>query len=209
MTFLLVPTPLTEGAQIHLGFQRAWNEISEEVLLSIQQAFLAHPDYSLVFVGGSMGGAVATVGAAYLREAGYTIDLYTYGAPRVGNGILSDFITNQPGLERRVTHNADPVPRLPPTNLFPSYRHISPEIWIQGEPTNPDQWPVEDISVCEGNWNRECNANPSNPCDMADHTFYFGSLECWNPEAVGAIETLSIPPFVQAEVIDLCTIGSD
>ncbi len=82
----------------------------------------------MVATGHSLGGAVATLAAAYLRAAGNAVDLYTYGSPRVGNDAFANFVSAQAGLEIRVTHLDDPVPRLPP--LLFSYRHTSPEYWL-------------------------------------------------------------------------------
>lgn len=186
---------------VHRGFQTAWDEIADGVLGTIEEALEEFPDFDIVFAGGSMGGAVATLGAANARAAGHEVDLYTFGSPRVGNDILSDFITNQPGAEYRVTHNEDPVPRLPPTTLFPAYRHISPEYWLTGEPADPDHWPVEDIKVCEGNASRECIARPGNGNNILDHTFYLGSLECWAEDAAGTFGVSDIPPEIQEEIL--------
>lgn len=183
--FGLVPNGLVNGAMVHRGFHRAWSEISESVRDTLRDAESRYPGYSIVFTGGSFGGAIATYGAANLRAAGYAIDLYTYGSPRIGNGILSNFITNQPGARYRVTHGEDPVPRLPPTMLFPAYRHISPEYWLTGDPADPDHWPLEEITICEGDWNLKCNGNPLNGLNWSDHTYYFGPVECWDSQTTG------------------------
>jgi hypothetical protein len=185
----------------HQGFQTAWDEIADGVFSAIEEGLAEFPDFDIVFAGGSMGGAVATLGAANARAAGYAVDLYTFGSPRIGNGPLSDFITNQPGAVYRVTHNQDPVPRLPPMTLFPAYRHISPEYWLTGEPADPDHWPVEDIKVCEGNDSRDCIANLRNGSDLMDHTFYLGGLECWAEGGEGTFGVSPIPADLQQQVL--------
>ncbi|CAG9944718.1 unnamed protein product [Clonostachys rosea f. rosea IK726] len=188
----LIPSDLVDGAKIHTGFSTAWDEISHDVLATLEEQKSKHPDYDIIVTGGSLGGAVATVAAAHIREAGYQADLYTYGSPRIGNGVLVDFITQQPGKSYRVTHRHDLVPRIPtpiiPLPDWPEYRHVSPEYWLQGEPTDPNDWPIEDIKICEGNFNFECISTPFNPIDWNlldpknDHRNYFGSLTCWNDE---------------------------
>ncbi|CAG9996465.1 unnamed protein product [Clonostachys byssicola] len=189
----LIPSDLVDGAKIHTGFSTAWDEISRDVFTTLEEQVSKHPDYDIIITGGSLGGAVATIAAAHIREAGYQADLYTYGSPRIGNGVLVDFITQQPGKSYRVTHRHDLVPRIPTPNVlwwpdWPQYRHVSPEYWLQGEPSDPNNWPIEDIKICEGNWSRECIASPSNPVDLDfsgsgnDHLNYFGSLTCWNDE---------------------------
>jgi hypothetical protein len=200
LNFTLIPNDLAQGALIHGGFQLAWSEISDSVLTTLQDAVSTYPDYDIVFTGGSLGGAVATVAGANLRAAGYDIDIYSYGSPRIGNDVLSEFIQQQPGNIYRVTHNQDPVPRLPPTALFNRYRHISPEYWLNGRPQDVDHWPVENIKICEGGWSRECIANPSNGWNLADHQSYFGSLQCWID---GTAEECVIPDDIQGQVLEL------
>ncbi|CAH0028958.1 unnamed protein product [Clonostachys rhizophaga] len=188
----LIPSDLKDGAKIHSGFSTAWNEISHDVFATLEEQVSEHPDYDIIITGGSLGGAVATIAAAHIRAAGYQADLYTYGSPRIGNDVLVDFITGQPGKSYRVTHRHDLVPRVPPPVSFlpgwAEYRHVSPEYWLQGEPSDPNNWPIKDIKICEGNWNRSCISTPGNPIDWDfespgnDHLNYFGSLTCWNDE---------------------------
>lgn len=127
--------------------------------------------------------------AAHLRSDGYELDLYTYGQPRVGNDIISDYISQSPGKLYRVTHQADPVPRLPPWQLF-GYRHTSPEIWLTGNPSDPKHWPVEDIKTCAGNLNFLCNTNPFIKYDPVDHGVYFGKMSCFKNATVEAVNTI-------------------
>jgi hypothetical protein len=198
--FTLIPNDLAEGALIHGGFQLAWSEIADSVLNTLQAAVSRYQDYDIVFTGGSLGGAVATVAGANLRAAGYDVDIYSYGSPRIGNDILSEFIQQQPGKIYRVTHNQDPVPRLPPTALFDKYRHISPEYWLHGRPEDIDHWPTDNIKICEGGWSRECIASPLNGWNLSDHQSYFGSLQCWIP---GTAEDCVIPEDAQAQLLAL------
>lgn len=41
----------------------------------VDDAVSQYPDYKLVFTGHSLGGALATIAAMVLRDAGHTIDL--------------------------------------------------------------------------------------------------------------------------------------
>lgn len=206
--FILIPNNLVAKGMVHRGFQTAWEEIAKDVLGAIKDALIDFPGYDIVFAGESMGGAVATLGAANIRAAGYKVDLYTFGSPRVGNKVLVDFITKQPGARYRVTHNEDPVPRLPPRKLFPAYGHISPEYWLTGSPANPDRWPVKNIKVCPGNANNKCNANINNGQNMTDHTHYLGSLECWKPGSAHLYGVSSIPPGITEVIIALAAIDA-
>ncbi|KAK1827862.1 putative lipase protein, partial [Podospora conica] len=165
--FLQVPCTLSLGCLAHAGFLSAWKEISTPVLRSVAAARAAHPSYKIIVTGHSLGAAVATLAAGHLRKDGKhaDVDLYTFGSPRVGNYFLAKTITDQPGREYRVTHAADPVPRLPPIVL--NYAHTAPEYWLQS--TEPG---VGDTQVCGGYFNVKCNAGEEG-FDMSLHSLYF------------------------------------
>jgi hypothetical protein len=161
---------LVAGCQAHDGFVDAWNEIYPQAKSAVGSALAANPGYRLIISGHSLGGAVATLGAAYLRRDGFANDVYTYGSPRVGNAAFTNFVTAQAGAEYRVTHGQDPVPRLPP--IVFNYRHTSPEFWLaNGESTKLNYAPSE-ILVCEGVANTECNAKGLVKIDIDAHQNY-------------------------------------
>jgi hypothetical protein len=83
-----------------------------------------------------------------------------------------------------VTHDADPVPRLPPAVLplfdLLGYRHTSPEIWLTEQTSaDPENISVENVESCEGNLNFACNANPLKFFNATDHGLYFGKMTCF------------------------------
>ncbi|KAK4250272.1 Alpha/Beta hydrolase protein [Corynascus novoguineensis] len=169
--FTQVPCDLTSGCLAHTGFLGAWNEVADRVFDGVKAARDANPDYKIVVTGHSLGGAVATIAAAYLRKDGYETDLYTYGSPRVGNHAFVDFVTLQSGGEYRVTHADDPVPRLPPILL--NYRHTSPEYWI--DPDNKESVTLEEVKFCTGYSNIQCNGGTLG-LNADSHGWYFQSL---------------------------------
>lgn len=69
---------------------------------------------------------------------------YTFGSPRLGNKALSSFISNS-GVNFRVTHLDDPVPRLP--LLLQGYTHIAPEYHIFRGDVNIRP---QDINILDG-----------------------------------------------------------
>lgn len=159
---------------MHTGFDAAWAEVSSAVMSGVAATRAAHPGYAVVVTGHSLGAAVATLAAAYLRAAAaVALDLYTYGSPRVGNGAFADFITAQPGLEVRVTHLDDPVPRLPP--LLFGYRHTSPEYWLDDGTATTTDYGVADVEVCVGDANTQCNAGTGG-LDVEAHLYYLGPI---------------------------------
>lgn len=109
------------------------------------------------------------------------MDLYTYGSPRVGNDAFVNFVTAQPGLEVRVTHLDDPVPRLPP--LLFGYRHTSPEYWLSGGSATTTNYGVADVKVCTGNANVACNAGTFG-LDVDAHLNYFLGIANCSPDGL-------------------------
>ncbi|KAL4923371.1 Alpha/Beta hydrolase protein [Aspergillus undulatus] len=158
---------LCTGCEAHGGFWKAWEVVADSIASGIESALATYPDYTIVFTGHSFGGALATLGAAQLRNAGYAIELYPYGCPRVGNEALVQYITDQ-GSNYRVTHTNDIVPRLPPMAF--GFSHISPEYWITSD---TDVTPTTaDIQVIEGVGSREGNAGEALQL-VSPHLFYF------------------------------------
>ncbi|KAJ9419482.1 hypothetical protein FOXG_07142 [Fusarium oxysporum f. sp. lycopersici 4287] len=144
---------ICSGCTAHWGFWTSWVAARGPVLQVIRTAAAINPGFRIVVTGHSLGGAIASLAAAELRNNGYSTDLYTFGAPRFGDDALSTYITNQAGGNYRVTHYNDPVPRVPP--MFVGYAHISPEYYI----STPGLAPVTtaDIRVCTGIRNPDCN----------------------------------------------------
>lgn len=128
--FPAVPTDICPDCTVDQGFYNSWLEARTGVLAVLKSTAAANPSYKVVVVGHSLGGAIAAIAAAELRNAGTSTDLYTYGQPRIGGPMVSNYITNQnQGGNFRVTHYDDPVPRLPPLVL--GFVHISPEYYIK------------------------------------------------------------------------------
>jgi predicted lipase len=82
--------------------------------------------------GHSLGGALAVFAAvdikANIKTAG-KVTLYTYGQPRVGNEVFSDFIFSL--LDKsyvRVTHYDDTVAHVPPR--ISGFKHAGNELWF-------------------------------------------------------------------------------
>ncbi|OKL61425.1 hypothetical protein UA08_03144 [Talaromyces atroroseus] len=142
--------PLTDasdicsGCKFHEGFWDAWETVASNITAQIESALSTYPGYTLVSTGHSLGAALAAIAATVFRVSGYTVELYNYGQPRIGNLALADFITTEDmGSNYRVTHTDDPVPKLPPELL--GFAHFSPEYWI----TSGNNVTVTDYNVTE------------------------------------------------------------
>lgn len=157
------------NCRVHTGFAESWKEIQDAASLAITAALGQNPGFRVVATGHSLGGAVATLGAAYLRQQGLSVDLYTYGAPRVGNEDFANWMTSQPGGQWRVTHDNDPVPRLPP--IFFGYRHLSPEYWLANGQDAQNDYPIGQVQKCMGIANTACNGGTFG-LDVVAHLHY-------------------------------------
>lgn len=170
---VLTKTNMCSGCLAEKGFWSAWMAVRSEILDTIDKAITKYPDYQIISVGHSLGGSIATLAAANLRAQGHHVTLYSYGGPRVGNRALAANLTAQAG-NYRLTHTADPVPKLPP--LVMGYVHTSPEYWIiapSSSKVQPDQ-----INVLTGlvNWHGNTGTGPPSLKDMPAHLWYFQSV---------------------------------
>ncbi|KAI1438688.1 extracellular lipase [Xylaria sp. CBS 124048] len=179
--FLQRNCSLVSGCKVHDGFERAWEEISSAVLTAVGHTKRANPDYKIVFTGHSLGAAVSTLGGAYARQAGFEVDIINYGSPRVGNAAFATFLSNSPGVEHRVTHLDDPVPRLPPILL--EYAHTTPELWLSDGSADTDVYGVNDIKECSGIESRDCNASTGG-LDIDAHLHYLGPISGCSPDEI-------------------------
>lgn len=130
---LLIPldtcdSSLVSGYKLHEGFQYAWEDVRDTAVPAVASAVAIYPTYSLILPGHSLGGAVATIAAAYFRAAGYPCDVYSYVNPQHRNEAFVNFMDAQEGSHYRVTHTNDPNPRHP--GKLSSFRHTSPELWL-------------------------------------------------------------------------------
>lgn len=66
--------------------------------------------------------------AALDLKDNFTVTLYTYGQPRVGNQAFADYVFQSlPDSYIRVVHADDLVPHMP-TRIF-GFRHAGNEVW--------------------------------------------------------------------------------
>jgi triacylglycerol lipase len=100
------------GNKVHIGFQRLFEDFQPDI-----EAYFSDKWGTVHCVGHSLGGALATLTADYLRTVGrFDVKLYTFGAPRVGLNDFSRTLTQAIGHENiyRVFHSTDPVPMIAP-----------------------------------------------------------------------------------------------
>ena len=104
------------GNMVHKGFNDTWRGCKPV----IDSFFSGKRPSRIHCVGHSLGGALATLTADYLKttHAASDVQLYTFGSPRVGGMDFARILTSRVGIANihRVFHPADPVPMVP---LFP------------------------------------------------------------------------------------------
>ena len=103
--------------KIHTGFYEQYHTIKYIIHQKISLYLLENKDPVIIFTGHSLGGALATIGAAcasiQFKHLNLNIQCYTFGSPKVGNSnfvkIFDTFVTKS----IRFVNNMDPVPMMP------------------------------------------------------------------------------------------------
>ncbi|WP_028773901.1 lipase family protein [Shewanella waksmanii] len=106
---------------VHGGFQRAFSSLKPQFQQFLNQWQTNNSTGTVHCVGHSLGGALATLTADWISSR-YTknVNLYTFGAPRVGQlGFALKNTTKVPN-NYRCTHGADLVPKVPLWPFFHS-----------------------------------------------------------------------------------------
>ena len=162
--------PRCLNCTVHAGFMDSWRNARPTVLGHVSAMRQEYPDYVVVLVGHSLGGAVAALAGAEMRLRGWEPQVTTFGEPRVGNQAFVKFVDRLFGLTepqwrslpvenrtrlefRRVTHVNDPVPLLPLEEW--GYKMHAGEIFISKPDLSPS---ISDIRLCHGDQDASCIA---------------------------------------------------
>ena len=107
-----------------------YNLVASAVRNAVQNLKAKYRTARLIVTGHSLGGALAILCTADLKNLFGNVDLtYTFGQPRVGNDAFASwFQAVHPNVYRLIDY-ADVVPHLPPSNL--GFLHGSHQIWYQ------------------------------------------------------------------------------
>jgi hypothetical protein len=165
--------------KVHRGFLNVYESIKFEGLLpyvSTLWASVKGKSPSVLVTGHSLGGALAILGGVdvtlLLRDQTADIHVYTYGEPRVGNPAWAKWVSESVlvgGTQFRLTHEADPVPRLPPLEF--GFLHVPHEVWYNNDLAG------DHFTVCVDNATAEDYTNCENTQYAfvpEDHLFYLG-----------------------------------
>ncbi|GAA3583802.1 MULTISPECIES: lipase family protein [Marinobacter] len=102
------------GSTVHAGFNEAF-ESMKGAFESLLSPHLTGTDSRGVHcVGHSLGGALASLTADWIKDRyRKPVNIYTFGAPRVGLEGFAQHTTHAAARLYRCTHGADPVPNVP------------------------------------------------------------------------------------------------
>lgn len=172
------------GALIHAGFWETWQSYGSAIIWDMFSLLQLHPDAKMIIsTGHSLGGAASLLGSLetvrLLRMNSSLPQIpvlsYTYGQPRVGNPVFSDYVyttgLQSPHKQYRVVNKNDIVPHLPFNGLPKNaeWLHAPQEIWYKdgGNVT---------YKVCHGTGTAEDPTCSDSEIDLsiADHLVYLG-----------------------------------
>ncbi|CAE6478997.1 hypothetical protein ACGC1H_003938 [Rhizoctonia solani] len=123
---------VTSAVQVHSGFRDAHAKSASSVLAAVKKVMAERSSSKVTLIGHSLGGALATLDALYLKLAlpsTTTIKAVTYGQPRVGNQEFANLIDQKLTDFSRITNIEDVIPIVP--GRFLGYRHFSGEKHIK------------------------------------------------------------------------------
>ena len=131
------------GGSMHGGFAHLWNSSAPSLMMHMRRAW-PDPAVPLTIAGHSLGGALATIAAVEMRgtfpEA--TIDLVTFGAPRIFDGRAVASLGRRLAARHYVL-GTDPIPHLPSWRPWRRYATLPGRVWLR-RPSGSlggDGWP--------------------------------------------------------------------
>ncbi|KAG9296493.1 hypothetical protein G9A89_015085 [Geosiphon pyriformis] len=142
ISYLLFPSwskylPVTD-ATVHREMYLQVSQGVELMMKKIDDLLVKYfaSNFKICFVGHALGGAYALLaGLNYLENrVDHRVKIYSFGAPRVGDSIFADYVSNQMKTGRldvyRITHTNDPYVHFP-TFWWPFlFMHSEEEYWI-------------------------------------------------------------------------------
>ncbi|SNY45003.1 Lipase (class 3) [Arsukibacterium tuosuense] len=99
---------------VHAGFNKAFHSMKGALEKILAPLLAGNAGATVHCVGHSLGGALASLTADWLKNSyKCNVNLYTFGAPRVGMHAFAKKHTGTINAIYRCTHGADPVPMIP------------------------------------------------------------------------------------------------
>ena len=104
---------------IHKGFMEIYMSLREEILDTLRKR---HSNKPIIVSGHSLGAAISTIAGLDLARNNYSVVVYNYASPRIGDQVLSDLINNNVKVFR-VVNTADVIPNLP-LSVTPNFEDV-------------------------------------------------------------------------------------
>jgi len=157
-------------AAVHEGFWKAWQVLKDQAVSAMSSLKTKHGTNSVLLVGHSLGGAMASNAALDLQlNNGFSTSVMTFGAPRAGNDEYHKAVGARLSSNWRITHNNDLVPHVPMQKL--GFYHTATEIHF------PDRGKLN-YKVCDGSGEDSSCANACSKyatcTSVQDHLKYVG-----------------------------------
>jgi hypothetical protein len=165
-----LPSGRFNGMKLHQGFLEAYRSVAGELEDILSDLLTSYPGFKLAITGHSLGGAMSIVSAIHLIDCfkltSETLDIVTFGQPRVGNTVVGEFFKHHQVPVIRYVHKNDIIPHLPTT--WQGYSHHHTEQWIVGS----------NVTNCLQGEDPSCSLSAIF-LNMLDHANYLGVW--WNP----------------------------
>lgn len=135
--FTAVPNPFSlarDFGLVHLGFELMHRSVRRSIEAALGNVAA---DVRITVIGHSLGGAMATLAAVDLKRnfSRQSVDVCTFGGPRVGKFIFRSKFNREIPMCHRVTNNGDVVPHVP--TMLTGWSHVGEEIEVDGATENP------------------------------------------------------------------------
>ena len=135
--------PAKPGVKVHAGFLLQYRALLSRCDAAVEDYMSKHPEARIHCSGHSLGAALSTLYALHYGLMGRSVDLATFGSPRVGNAALGAAMDSCVVFQPRVRHGSDCVPKIPLEAM--GFRHVTSELHIGSPDTHPDLPLMSDI----------------------------------------------------------------
>ncbi|KAL1726026.1 Alpha/Beta hydrolase protein [Schizophyllum commune] len=126
---------IDSAAQVHTGFRDVHAATADAVLAAVRDLLSSKDTKTITTVGHSLGGALAELDSVFLKlnNPDATVNVVTFGKPRVGNEAWAEVVDSTVDSFKRVDNKHDLIPILPGRGLGSA--HPEGEIHIVDEAT--------------------------------------------------------------------------
>lgn len=136
---------LGQMGKVHRGF---YEYFTEKHRYAIDELLKANHNYTnIVFVGHSLGGALATLSACYygIEQSDKNVYCISFGAPRVGNGKFVKKFREVVFKSFRFVNKGDWVVKVPPSGL---YKHVKTKYVVKSDLFEKNPHRLEQYCPC-------------------------------------------------------------